>query len=331
MNREEEWIRSIIDDNLEAFKVASERFDKFTTFKNTKTKVSKETILHVICTYGAEKIFDWFYPQVSKIRLNMFDKYKRTPFYNAVTGPSEKIFKTMLNDDNVYPKKWDDKEQYGSTQHLGYPIMQCINKKEFADRVTLYFDTKSDYQLNWGTWYVYSMWQNQEWALDLVLKNGEYNKLESYQKRGGVRKALDFNRLNMAKKVYDYDNTVFFTESGGGTSPLGAAMKKGTLKEVMEWIPTLSTSPKEMDSTVEEALRYDSPTNREYMEILQTKNIKISDELIKKLTTGYLGDVFFETAVNRDDYESRIQPFIIDNLELWERFAPSSVKDIFMF
>lgn len=324
--------RAIYEDD---YKTLREILDEDKSNINEKDSNLKDTLLHTICRYGAELCFDVVYPQLKKARLNMFNKSKQTPFYIAISGPSDKIFEKLLKDPNVEVNRCQDKDTYGgSNRHRYEPIFSLISKPEFKHRVSLFFSINDDIKTTWASWFGYSMWQKQLWALELVLENGEYDKFEDYTKRGGMRSAITFDNKVMIERLVNYDSHILEPGEQGNT-PIGEGLKiKGRFEYLLSLMPSdlsKTQSGKPYDDLIREIKNYKPEIAEEHFKALMKRNLFISDGIIiTMMSNQYTGKSFFEACIQRNDYDTRIVPLLKQN-GAYDNFMPQAVKDLFLF
>lgn len=325
-----ELINIIVADNLEKFKNVYNTYKRKVSFMSQKLNPQKDTPLHLVCKFGSEKIFNWYFPLLTDLRVNAYNKTKSTPYHYAVLGPSKNIFEIMTLDKRVNIVRWEDDKPYGQlSRQKGYPIFQLINKPELKDRVIFYFDKTNTKETTWKDWYLYTMWQNQEWGLDLVL-SGPISKFDKYTIQLGLAEAISFGNMKLVKKVFDYDNDVFLIYND--YTPLTRSLNYGDrFFQIINWIDDLSRS-ENMDILFESVARFNYDDALPMDLELNKRNAPISDKYLERiLTTGYGNEAFFDTAIHRKDYNTYIYPKIEANLEAFKRFLPKEIKDIFIF
>lgn len=296
---------------------------------------AKWTVLHACAFYGSEKVFNYILPQLKKARLNMHDKQKLTPFARAVTGPSEKIFNTLLNHPDIEIEKGEEKSLY----HLGNlhryePIFKLISKPEYINRVRDYFDNHSSDKVSWAEWYLYATWQNVLWAVKMVFDNGQYKTFHEYQQRNGMRNAIRYNNTQIIEFIYDNDNTIF-DPTRASISPLTVALEykgrfayllgliKGDLSETTRGYP--------YDALIDDIRFFAPEIAKEYFEMVMKRDIFISETKILNMTNDRLNDItFFRSCIFRKDYNTLIMP-IISQSERYLEYLPQTVQDVFLF
>jgi len=317
-------------DDLEKFKNEYNTYKRKVSFMSQKLNPQKDTPLHLICNFGSEKIFEWYFPLLTDLRINAYNKIKTTPYHYAILGPSKNIFEIMTLDKRVNLVRWEDNQPYGRlSRQKGYPIFQLINKPELKDRVIFYFNKTAIKETGWREWYLYTMWQNQEWGLDLVL-DGPITKLDKYTIQLGLAEAISFGNMKLVKKVFDYDDNIFLIYND--YTPLTRSLNYGDrFFQIIDWIDDLSHS-EDMDTLFEAVARFNYDAALPVALELNKRNAPISNKYLERiLTTGYGNEAFFDTAIHRKDYNDRIYPKIEANPEAFERFLPKEIKDIFVF
>lgn len=295
----------------------------------------KWTVLHACAFYGSEKVFNYILPQLKKARLNMFDKHKLTPFARAVTGPSEKIFNTLLNHPGIELEKCEIKGMYANDNLRRYaPIFQLITKPEYTDRVINYFDYHSSVKVSWDAWYQYAVWQNVLWAVKMVFDNGQYKTFHDYQQRNGMRNAIRYNNTKIIEFLYENDNTIF-EPTRTSVSPLsGGLTYKGRFAYLLGLIKgdlSETTRGYSYDALIDDIRFYAPDIAKEYFEMVMKRDIFISETKILNMTNDSLNDVtFFRSCVFRKDYNTLIMP-IISQSERYLEYLPQTVQDVFLF
>ena len=295
----------------------------------------KWTVLHACAFYGSEKVFNYILPQLKKARLNMFDKHKLTPFARAVTGPSEKIFNTLLNHPDIEIEKGEKKDLYHlANLHRYEPIFQLITKPEYTDRVINYFDNHSSVKVSWDAWYQYATWQNVLWALKIVFDNGQYKTFHDYQQRSGMRNAIRYNNTKIIEFLYENDNTIF-EPTRTSVSPLSEGLKyKGRFAYLLGLIKGDLSETKRgysYDGLIDDIRFFAPEIAKEYFEMVMKRDIFISETKILDMTNDRLNDItFFRSCVFRKDYNTSIMP-IISQSERYLEYLPQTVQDVFLF
>ncbi len=296
---------------------------------------AKWTVLHTCAFYGSEKVFNYILPQLKKARLNMFDKHKLTPFARAVTGPSEKIFNTLLNHPDIELEKCEIKGLYANDNFRRYaPIFQLIAKPEYINRVRDYFDNHSSDKVSWVEWYRYATWKNVLWAVKMVFDNGQYKTFLEYEQRNGMRNAIRYNNTQIIEFLYDNDNTIF-EPTRVSVSPLSGGLEyKGRFVYLLGLIKgdlSKTTSGYPYDALIDD-IRYFAPEiAKEYFEMVMKRDIFISETKILNMTNDRLNDItFFRSCIFRKDYNTLIMP-IISQSERYLEYLPQTVQDVFLF
>ncbi len=327
----DELFKAISIDDLEKVKSILNEDKNNINLKNN----AKWTVLHACAFYGSEKVFNYILPQLKKARLNMYDKHKLTPFARAVTGPSEKIFNTLLNHPDIEIEKGEKKDLYHlANLHRYEPIFQLITKPEYTDRVINYFDYHSSVKVSWDAWYQYATWQNVLWALKIVFDNGQYKTFHDYQQRSGMRNAIRFNNTKIIEFLYDNDNTIF-EPTRTSVSPLSESLKyKGRFAYLLGLIKgdlSKTTRGYSYDALIDDIRFYAPDIAKEYFEMVMKRDIFISETKILNMTNDSLNDVtFFRSCVFRKDYNTSIMP-IISQSERYLEYLPQTVQDVFLF
>ena len=327
----DELFKAISIDDLEKVKSILNEDKNNINLKNN----AKWTVLHTCAFYGSEKVFNYILPQLKKARLNMYDKHKLTPFARAVTGPSEKIFNTLLNHPDIEIEKGEKKGLYHlANLHRYEPIFQLITKPEYINRVRDYFDNHSSVKVSWDAWYQYATWQNVLWALKIVFDNGQYKTFHDYQQRSGMRNAIRFNNTKIIEFLYDNDNTIF-EPTRQSVSPLSEGLKyKGRFAYLLGLIKGDLSETKRgysYDALIDDIRFFAPEIAKEYFEMVMKRDIFISDAKILNMTNDSLNDVtFFRSCVFRKDYNTLIMP-IISQSERYLEYLPQTVQDVFLF
>lgn len=327
----DELFNAISIDDLEKVKSILNEDKNNINLKNN----AKWTVLHTCAFYGSEKVFNYILPQLKKARLNMYDKHKLTPFARAVTGPSEKIFNTLLNHPDIEIEKGEKKDLYHlANLHRYEPIFQLITKPEYTDRVINYFDYHSSVKVSWAEWYRYATWQNVLWALKIVFDNGQYKTFHDYQQRSGMRNAIRFNNTKIIEFLYDNDNTIF-EPTRQSVSPLSEGLKyKGRFAYLLGLIKGDLSETKRgysYDALIDDIRFFAPEIAKEYFEMVMKRDIFISETKILNMTNDSLNDVtFFRSCVFRKDYNTSIIP-IISQSERYLEYLPQTVQDVFLF
>ena len=327
----DELFNAISIDDLEKVKSILNEDKNNINLKNN----AKWTVLHTCAFYGSEKVFNYILPQLKKARLNMYDKHKLTPFARAVTGPSEKIFNTLLNHPDIEIEKGEKKDLYHlANLHRYEPIFQLITKPEYTDRVINYFDYHSSVKVSWAEWYRYATWQNVLWALKIVFDNGQYKTFHDYQQRSGMRNAIRFNNTKIIEFLYDNDNTIF-EPTRQSVSPLSEGLKyKGRFAYLLGLIKgdlSETTRGYSYDALIDDIRFFAPEIAKEYFEMVMKRDIFISETKILNMTNDRLNDItFFRSCIFRKDYNTLIIP-IISQSERYLEYLPQTVQDVFLF
>lgn len=323
----EEIFKAIREDNLERFTYIIEKFDYL--FKSVDA-YSKDTLLHAICRDGAENIFEYYYPTLKKPRKNMLNKYHKTPFAHAVIGPSDKIFYTMLDDSDIEIEKMNKAPKSFETK----PIISTVSKPEFWDRTLKYFE-KDTTKFKTSEWFTYAVHNKALDAVKFFIENGLYDKLADYSKIGAIREAITYSAWNTLEYMINFDITLIYVQNATGSSPLTMAFNNPSkLETVFGMFDSLEDSEVPFDSVIYEALRY----NREHAllicKYLMSKNPPLSDNFVttffenKKIALNK--QPFYDSIGVRKDYDDLLEQ-MKDNDELFEKYAPTNIKNIFMF
>jgi len=286
MNILSEEIRKIIyEDNVEAFKEIMETNPKSLMLKDK----NHNTVLHLVCLYNTEKIFDIFYETLTPSRKNMFNKMKYTPFHYGVLS-TDKIFKTFINDSqNASLNKCDDKEQYGGPSRRRYePIFRLISKPEFKDRVKSFLDTRNSNSVNWEAWTIFAIRQKEEWAVDLGLENVEEKSFTNC-----MYAAIDSKSIKMIEKIYRKNPWIF--EPTHGFSLLEQLISQNTFMEVVEELDidlTTTRMPMEnYDGVLQSIKRFIE--NDIAIEFIAKRSIKLSPNIIEVMVKSSMNNEFF--------------------------------------
>lgn len=292
------------------------------------------TILHQCAISGSEKVFDFVFPQIKSTRLNMFDKHKVTPFGRAVTGPSDKIYYSLLESKEVEYFRCKAGEKYGGNYaRRNEPIFSLVSYEKYKDRVQAYFD-KDGTPGSWHNWYSNACCQGVLWAVQLVLDNGEFDKFAEYLKRSGLNGAITFQKTKIIELLYNYDNHIF-EPADMCNSPLASGLgTSGRFAYLLSFLKTdLSTtkSGRNYDELINEIKKYKPDIAHEYFLMVMKLNIFISDKKIEEMMSNAFNDkTFFRSLVVRDDYGARILPMLHDK-GVYEKYCPEEVQEIFMF
>ena len=296
---------------------------------------AKWTVLHACAFYGSEKVFNYILPQLKKARLNMYDKHKLTPFARAVTGPSEKIFNTLLNHPDIELEKCEKKDLYHlANLHRYEPIFQLIAKPEYTNRVINYFDNHSTSNVSWYTWYYFASWKNVSWALKIVFDNGQYKTFHDYQRRSGMVNAIKFNNTKIIEFLYNNDNTIF-EPTRASASPLSEGLKyNGRFAYLLGLIYgdlSKTTSGYPYDALIDDIRYYGPDIAKEYFEMVMKRDIFISETKILNMANDGLNDItFFKSCIFRKDYNTLVVP-IMSQSERYLKYLPQTVQDVFLF
>jgi hypothetical protein len=197
----------------------------------------------------------------------------------------------------------------------------------------MYFNNKSSVKNNWSTWYGYAMWQNQEWAVNQVIENGEYDKMQDYTQKGGISNAIRFNRMNMVEIVYKHDPYVFEPGEMSNSPIVTALPRKDIMKVIFDLLPlklNKTKSGKPYDDLISEVIRFKPETASEYLHEFMSRDIYISEKFIKDMIEKYGDIVFFQSCWARSDVDEFIVP-LIENTKRYEQYLPQAAKDLFLF
>ena len=326
---EDKLFRAVHDDDLNIVKqILSEN----KTNINLKNDLGY-TILHQCAISGSETVFDFIYPQVKKARLNMFDKHKVTPFGRAVTGPSDKIYNTMLSNKDIEFAKCKEAAKYGNYMRRNEPIYTLVSYEKYKNRVQAYFDTNNK-PGSWFDWYSNACWQGVEWAVQMVVDNGSFDSMAEYLKRSGLGGAITFGKTKIIELLYNYDNHIF-EPAEMCNSPLVVGLgTTGRFAYLLSFLKAdLSTtkSGRNYDELINEIKNYKQDVARDYFKMVMELNIFISDKKIEEMMNNALNDVtFFQSTVFRDDYGERIVP-MLHAKGVYDKYCPKDVQDIFLF
>lgn len=324
---DEQLFKAIREDDIERFTYIVE---KFVHMLKSVEQFSKNTLLHSICEHGAEKIFEYYYPKLKKPRKNMFNKWSRTPFAFAVKGPSDKIFYTMLDDTDVEIEKIKkDPSNYEKK-----PILSTVFKpEEYWDRTLKYYEKDST---KWKTseWFTYAMSQKAINAVKLFVDNGLFDKLADYSQVGAMREALRYSSYNTFEYMLKHDITLIYVTHRLGGSPITESFNNVTkLETVFAMFDSLEASEHPFDAVVFDALRYNNEHALIICNYLMSKNIPLSDNFVITLYEDKdrkSKQAFYDSITVRKDYDKLLEQ-MKDNDELFEKYAPTNIKNIFMF
>lgn len=288
----------------------------------------KFSLLHQCAFFGSEKVFDWLYPKLNRVKLNVYDNYHETPFHKAVVGPSDKIFKALLTDDKVDVTKCQT--NISGTISKNEAIFQLVMKPSLSNRVKMYFDHVDSIKTTKAMWYEYVAWNSQLWAVKEIIESGDYESFDISERLKGARASvMSFNK-DVVNYIFNHDPDIFIQPTGM-IGPIEESLRAHFKFEYL-----MNNLPDKLDTT-KNGNNYDYLIQviftyrnmEEYLDIVNKKDILISDDFIKRVIK-IKHKLFFKSCELRSDYHDRILPILIEN-DTSAELLPQDIQDIFLF